>query len=80
MTPLEAISLVVAKAAEAPAQFKANSRAAAMYWAASELWNAEYASWNAASRTLGIDSAAARCAWERRTAYSELSGILLQAW
>lgn len=80
MSPSEAISLVAAKASEAPALYHNNCKAAALYWAATELWNAEYASWRAAAQCLGWDSSAAKCAWERRTAYSELSGVLLQAW
>jgi hypothetical protein len=52
-----------------------------MYWATNELWNAEYAAWKAiADSSLGPFSSAARCAWERRTAYSDASGLLLAAW
>jgi hypothetical protein len=80
MSPSEATSLIVARATEAPAQFKECGRAAAMYWACNELWNDEYASWQATATILGSDSGAAKCAWERRTAYAEISSVLLQAW
>ena len=81
MTTAEATALIVAKSKEAPLGFKNCGKAATLYWAASELWNAEYASWKAvASSALGSDSPAARCAWERRTAYSDASSLLLQAW
>jgi len=81
MTTAEATILIVAKSKEAPAEFQACSKAATLYWAAVELWNAEYASWKAVSSSvLGSDSPAARCAWERRTAYSDASSLLLKAW
>jgi len=80
MSPSDATSLIVAKAAEAPTMFKDCGKAAAMYWACTQLWNAEYASWQATAITLGIDSGAAKCAWERRTVYAELSSVLMKAW
>lgn len=80
MTPSETINLVVHKAKEAPERYKNLAKAAALSWAAFELWNAEYASWHAAASTLGPYSGAAECAWERRTAYSELSSVLSKAW
>jgi hypothetical protein len=81
MTTSEATKLIVAKAAEAPASYHKCGKAAAMYWAATELWNAEYHSWQAiASSSLGPFSRAAECAWERRSAYSDASALLLQAW
>ena len=81
MTTTEATALILAKAKTAPLGYKNCGKAAAMYWAANELWNAEYASWQAiATTTLGPNSSAARCAWERRSAFSDASGLLLQAW
>ena len=81
MNVSEATSLIIAKAKEAPARYHNCSKAAAMYWATNELWNAEYAAWKAiADSSLGPFSSAARCAWERRTAYSDASGLLLAAW
>lgn len=80
MTPSETISLIVHKAKEAPERYQSCGKAAALYWATNELWNDEYASWKAATSTLGPYSGAAECAWERRTAYSELSSVLLKAW
>ena len=81
MTVSEATNLIVAKAKEAPSWYQEKSPAAAMYWATNELWNAEYASWKAiADSSLGPLSPAAQCAWERRSAYSDASGLLLKAW
>ena len=80
MTPSETINLVIHKAKEAPERYRNSAKAAALSWAAFELWNDEYASWKAAADTLGINSRAAECAWERRTAYSELSSVLSKAW
>ena len=81
MTISEATSLIIAKAKEAPSQFKDLSKAAAMYWAASELWTAEFQSWQAiANSSLGSDSSAAQCAWERRSAYVEAHSLLIYAW
>ena len=81
MTISEATGLIVAKAKEAPAQFKDLSKAAAMYWAVNELWTAEFQSWQAiVNSSLGILSSPAQCAWERRTAYAEASSLLVQAW
>ena len=81
MTITEATTLIVAKSKEAPLGYRNCGKAAALYWATNELWNAEYASWQAiATTSLGSDSSAARCAWERRTAYSDASTLLLQAW
>ena len=81
MTVSEATNLIVAKAKEAPDLWQSGSKVAAMYWATNELWNAEYASWRAiADSSLGPLSSAARCAWERRTAYADASGLLLRAW
>lgn len=79
MSPSEAISLIAAKAAEAPSPFRDCGKAAALYWACCQLWNAEYASWEAAALTLGVNSGAANCAWERRSAYAELSSVLRAA-
>ena len=73
-------ALVLSKSNEAPELMKKGGRASAMYWAALELWNAEYASWKALSSLFGVDYPAAACAWERRTAYSEIASILLHAW
>lgn len=72
--------LLISKAKEAPAIYRQNSTAAALYWAALELWLAEYHSWQAVCHTLGYDSSPARCAWTRRTAYSEAAALLLHAW
>ncbi len=80
MTPSETISLIVHKAKEAPERYRRFPKAAALSWAANELWNDEFASWKAAALTLGPYSRAAECAWERRTAYSELSSVLSRAW
>ena len=81
MNVSEATSLIIAKAKEAPVRYHNHGKAAAMYWATNELWNAEYAAWKAiAGSSLGPFSSAARCAWERRTAYSDASGLLLAAW
>ncbi|MGA1024126.1 MAG: hypothetical protein ACO3S8_05505 [Aquiluna sp.] len=74
----EAIELIAHKAKEAPECYR--SKAAALYWAANQLWSDEYSSWRAACSALGPYSGAAECAWERRTAYSELSSILLKTW
>lgn len=77
----EATSLILAKAKEAPTQFLDAPKAAAMYWAANELWNAEFSSWQAISNSsLGSLSSPAVCAWERRCAYVEASSLLLQSW
>jgi len=76
----EATSLIVAKAKEAPTKWQAYSKASAMYWAANELWNAEYASYQAiANSSLGSLSSPARCAWARRCAYVEASDLLLHS-
>ena len=81
MTVSDATSLIVAKAKEAPIWYQEKSQAAAMYWATNALWSAEYASWRAiVDSSLGPLSPAARCAWERRTAYSDASGLLAAAW
>ena len=81
MNVSEATSLIIAKAKEAPGAYRSSCKAAALYWATNELWNAEYASWKAiADSALGPLSSAAKCAWERRTAYSDASCLLLAAW
>jgi len=80
MSPSEAIKLIAIKAAEAPYPYSERGKAAKLYWACSELWNAEYASWEAAALTLGVNSGAALCAWERRSAYAELAPVLRTAW
>jgi hypothetical protein len=81
MNVSEVTKLIVAKSKEAPATVKKQSKAAAMYWASSELWTDEYAAWRAiANSSLGPLSSAAECAWERRTAYFEANGLLLEAW
>ena len=70
------VSLIYAKASEAPTDYARRGLAAAMYWAAYELWNAEYDSWKALVDLFGLDSSAAQCAWRRRTAYSEAVSVL----
>ena len=81
MTVSEATSLIVAKAKEAPARWQAYSKASAMYWAANELWNEEYASYRAiANSSLGSLSSPARCAWDRRCAYVEATNLLRHSW
>jgi hypothetical protein len=73
-------SLVLSKSAEAPTLMRNNGLACSMYWAATELWLSEYTTWHALASTLGIDNSAAVCAWQRRTAYSEIASVLLHAW
>lgn len=81
MNVSEATSLIVAKAKEAPEGYRNHSKAAAMYWATNELWSAEYASWQAIAHSgLGPLDSAAECAWQRRCAYADASGLLLKAW
>ena len=81
MNVSEATKLILVKSSEAPSPFKECGKAATMYWAASRLWDDEYASWKAiAGSSLGPDSPAAKCAWERRDAYVEASCLLLQTW
>jgi hypothetical protein len=80
MSPSEAIKLIIIKAAEAPYPYSECGKNATLYWAAWELWRAEYASWEAAAQALGVNSGAALCAWERRSAYAELSNVLREIW
>jgi len=53
---------------------QASQRNVAIYVAANSLWNDEYETWLALMR-LGLRDAA-NCAWERRSAASDLSRIL----
>jgi hypothetical protein len=77
----EVTSLIVAKAKEAPEGYRNRSTAAAMSWAAIELWEAEFASWQAIAHSgLGALDSAAECAWQRRCAYADASSLLLEAW
>jgi len=55
-----------------------NSRAFALYRAASELWDDEYDAYVALSRNPALIHAA-NCAWERRGAASKLTQILVAA-
>jgi hypothetical protein len=77
--PTDFTSLIYTKSKQAPPVFS-GSKVAALYWAASELWTAEYQSWLALVSIFGPDHSAVRCAWQRRTAYARASSLLLRAW
>ena len=74
MPAIETVSLIKDRIKDQANARPGISKASRTWRAAFELWNDEYASYEAL-RSVGLDDAA-RCAWQRRTGASELCQIL----